>query len=311
MADQHPQPNDGQAEDDLFGGNGLLARTEAKLLAQLDSRPEDARLLLKLATVRRRRGNIPAALETYRRVTTLRPDLRLAPYTRAVLSGADLRHMPVPKGNVPTPFQRRHSFLSAEECDALLRLVAAHQARFVPARVVDENSQDGLLKQEIRQASVVKEQGLRDALQWLEPKLSVAAEEALERLPVLGFDFESHELELNVTAHGNGDYFRVHQDASRSMCPERRLSFVYYFHRQPRQFSGGDLLLYDTDRQLDRFEMGVFTRIEPIHNSIIFFPSRCFHEITPVGGVKDFADARFTVNGWFTTPSEGAAPEET
>ena len=104
MADQHPQPNDGQAEDDLFGRNGLLARTEAKLLAQIDSRPDDPRLLVKLATVRRRRGNIPAALETYRRITTLRPDQRLAPYTSAVLSGADLRRMPHPRATSP-----RHS----------------------------------------------------------------------------------------------------------------------------------------------------------------------------------------------------------
>ena len=27
----------------------------------------------------------------------------------------------------------------------------------------------------------------------------------------------------------------------------RKLNFVYFFHREPSRFSGGDLLLYDTD----------------------------------------------------------------
>ena len=61
---------------------------------------------------------------------------------------------------------------------------------------------------------------------------------------------------------------------SMAACSGRRLSYVYYFHRQPRPFRGGDLLLYDTDRQAGNFEMGVFTRIEPLHNSIVFFSQR-------------------------------------
>ena len=29
------------------------------------------------------------------------------------------------------------------------------------------------------------------------------------------------------------------------MVPARMVSFVYYFHRRPKRFAGGELLLYD------------------------------------------------------------------
>ena len=38
--------------------------------------------------------------------------------------------------------------------------------------------------------------------------------------------------------------------------------------------------------------------IEPLCGSIVFFPSECLHEITPVACGADFGDGRFTVNGW-------------
>ena len=65
-----------------------------------------------------------------------------------------------------------------------------------------------------------------------------------------------------------------------------------YFHRAPRPFVGGDLLLHDAGRA------GAFSRIEPLPGSIVFFPSGCLHEITPVACGAEFGDGRFTVQGW-------------
>jgi Rps23 Pro-64 3,4-dihydroxylase Tpa1-like proline 4-hydroxylase len=44
---------------------------------------------------------------------------------------------------------------------------------------------------------------------------------------------------------------------------------------------------------------GSYQSIEPRQNQIVFFPCSTLHEITPVQcGSRDFADSRFTVNGW-------------
>ena len=283
--------------DDFFGSDGLLARTEAKLLRELAVRPDKPSTLWQLATIQRRRGNVTASLETCRRIATLLPDNTRVGWTRAVLSGADLRGTPAPTGNVPTPFERLQGFLTPVECDALLRWTASNQNRFEPARIANCDFSESEVQPDIRQASVVTGDDLLDELPWFKAKVAGAGKDALTRLPVR--DLESFEIELNLTAHRDGDYFRVHKDLGAPARSRRRLSFVYYFHHQPRRFSGGDLLLHDTDREGANFEMGVFTRIEPLHNSIVFFPSDCFHEITTISGAKNFADARFTLNGWF------------
>ncbi|MBE9012911.1 2OG-Fe(II) oxygenase, partial [Pseudanabaenaceae cyanobacterium LEGE 13415] len=42
-----------------------------------------------------------------------------------------------------------------------------------------------------------------------------------------------------------------------------------------------------------------YQEIQPINNSIIFFPSHFLHEVLPVScPSRQFADSRFTLNGW-------------
>ena len=77
----------------------------------------------------------------------------------------------------------------------------------------------------------------------------------------------------------------------------RKLSYVYYFYRDPRPFAGGDLLLYDAT-DAGRKPRAAFSRIDPTRNSIVFFPSDCWHEIIPVACGDEPEDGRFTVNGW-------------
>ena len=296
-----------RAAEEVFGDDGILARAEAKLLRSLADRPDDVRRLWQLATVQRRQGDIAAALATCERILLLQPEHPRASWTSAVLTGAGVRDLPPPKGFVPAPFTRTLRFLDQELCDALLALAVATRERFVAAKVAGSDTPNGELKRETRHALVATRKDFVEMLPWFLPKLTAAAEGALARLPVR--DLESYKVELEMTAHGNDGFFQVHRDGSMAACSGRRLSYVYYFHRQPRPFRGGDLLLYDTDRQAGNFEMGVFTRIEPLRNSIVFFPSDCFHEITPVSGAEEFGDARFTVNGWFTVQDHDAALE--
>ena len=52
-------------------------------------------------------------------------------------------------------------------------------------------------------------------------------------------------VEAQVTASVDGSFFGVHTDADRVKVPKRYLTYVYYFNRQPKGFSGGELRIYD------------------------------------------------------------------
>jgi Rps23 Pro-64 3,4-dihydroxylase Tpa1-like proline 4-hydroxylase len=106
--------------------------------------------------------------------------------------------------------------------------------------------------------------------------------------------FEVSRVESQITASGDGDYFRLHDDNTRGCPPSRAVSYVYFFHREPKPFQGGELVLHGAG--------GVTTSVVPAQNEVVFFPSACLHEVLPVrsppGSFGGFADSRFTVNGW-------------
>ncbi|WP_420485300.1 2OG-Fe(II) oxygenase [Iningainema tapete] len=104
----------------------------------------------------------------------------------------------------------------------------------------------------------------------------------------LELTFELGVIESQITSSNDQDYFKSHLDASID-CPKRVLSYVYYFHKQPKAFTGGQLALHHN----------ITTLIEPLNNSLICFPSTCLHEVLTVQcPSKIFSDGRFTLNGW-------------
>ena len=107
-------------------------------------------------------------------------------------------------------------------------------------------------------------------------------------------------VEAQVTASIDGSFFGVHTDADQQKVPKRYLTYVYYFNRQPKGFSGGELRVYDDvlrNNKIARAE--TFQTIEPLHNRLVLFWARTMHEVMPVRvASRAFADARFTVNGW-------------
>lgn len=92
----------------------------------------------------------------------------------------------------------------------------------------------------------------------------------------------------------------MHNDNGSSETQNRELTYVYYFYREPKPFSGGELLLYDSKIENNYYvQADSFKTVEPRNNSIVFFPSRYLHEVKLVScPSKAFADSRFTINGW-------------
>ncbi len=119
--------------------------------------------------------------------------------------------------------------------------------------------------------------------------------------------FEIEYLELEIAAHGDGAHFGAHTDipigagraplgGDRSGTQDRILSAVYYFHREPKSFTGGQLRLH---RLCTNGEPGNHVDIEPEGNSLLIFPSWAAHEVRAVQCPSSrFEDNRFSVNCW-------------
>ena len=133
--------------------------------------------------------------------------------------------------------------------------------------------------------------------QLLQPLKNIlpAVFEALDMPPC-----EAAGFEVQLTAHNDGHYFRVHNDIIKSENQQvnRLLTFVYYLHRQPCPFKGGNLYIYPT-AELDEISKYYPQAVSPAHNRLVLFPSHYFHEVAPVSCPSNtFADSRFTLNGW-------------
>ncbi|MGD1704837.1 2OG-Fe(II) oxygenase [Dapis sp. BLCC M229] len=112
--------------------------------------------------------------------------------------------------------------------------------------------------------------------------------------------FEISEIEVQLTAHNDGCYYKIHNDAGSEKTASREITYVYYFYQEPKAFSGGELRIYDTElKGGEAITHQNYQTITPANNSIVFFNSRCRHEVMPVVcPSRAFEHSRFTVNGW-------------
>jgi hypothetical protein len=286
----------------MLVSNSLLEKAEEVCRRRLANDPDNRAVLLSLAQVCRKRGNLSEATELYRRLTILNPLDKEAEYTHAVLAGID-----VPTGHSgirPAPFVFIKDFLPQSVHERLLPFALSVEQLLVPALVganphYNPNTRESL---DLPGKWPIKS-FFRSGLRKLVPRL----------LPRLHTDsFEIGELEVKLRAYLDGHFFRIHMDShpEEEICKYRRVSYVYFFHKVPRAYTGGELLLFDTDVSVDQFTTASFTRIVPEDNCIVFFPSAYWHSVVPVGcPSKKFEDSRFVINGHISQRAPNAAVE--
>jgi SM-20-related protein len=121
-----------------------------------------------------------------------------------------------------------------------------------------------------------------------------------EILSQLGMNrFPVTTIETQLTAHNDNNYYKIHNDNGSPETASRQLTYVYYFYQEPKAFEGGELSIYNTTNAFEITDATPKEIIQPINNSIIFFPSQLMHEVMPVKcRSRQFTDSRFTVNGW-------------
>jgi SM-20-related protein len=215
----------------------------------------------------------------------------------------------VPLGPLP-PCAQVFDFLPQRDHHLLLAWVVDHRERFRPAKIHSSRTGRNEVDPNGRIALAARR------LDGIEEMLQHHFLAVLPRI-IAGAGYRGPQptlLELEVAAHGDGAHYTPHVDIpigphrqpiSGSPDGDRVLSAVYYFHRLPRSFAGGELRLF----RFGAASAGVggdpanYVDLEPVDNSLVAFPSWVTHEVRAVRCPgADFAQYRFAINCWYCRP---------
>lgn len=271
-----------------------LQALEQELSQRYCQQPGDADVIWQLAENYRKRGNLSQALGGYQALLKLQPGHQAALRLQAILNGSELPKLSQP-GCVSSPFVLMDDFLSEQQLQAIWLLLEKKQHRFKQTEVLDKK---GLAQNAgYRSSQQLPQRLLKPIREWFVPRVVECVKKQPSRLGVDGF--EPSQVECQLTKSRGGDFYKIHTDKGDSEATAtREVTFVYYFHGEPKGFEGGDMLLFETSVADNELGTG-FTRIQPVSNRLILFPAACFHCVLPVSAlVDDWRFARFTLNGW-------------
>jgi len=204
-----------------------------------------------------------------------------------------------PSPRLAPPHKLYPGFLPEDECAALLASAIASHAAFAPTKITTG------LDLALRVSSGLQNFGA------LQESFQARAKRCLpEWLAALGVPaFTPRAIELGMVAHGDGAFFAPHSDLLRdgeTTGPSVRiLSAVYYFHKEPKGFTGGELRL----QYIDATGPGARSvSIVPENNLLVIFPSWLTHEVTRVSCPSGAFDAsRFSINCWIHRATTSAS----
>jgi SM-20-related protein len=176
-------------------------------------------------------------------------------------------------------------------CESLLTHAIGEQARSHPGKVAGGSSGHALVDPDVRKVTVVHGSSeITDAFARLVDGWLPNVRSSLGMRPAVRGD-----IEVSMVAYGDGDCYVRHIDTytgAAASGPPREITFVGYFFREPRGFTGGALRLFDIHGR-------EHVDIEPVCGLVTAFPSWLPHEVLPVSCPNgDFADRRFAVNIW-------------
>jgi hypothetical protein len=182
-------------------------------------------------------------------------------------------------------------FLGAATARALLDFALADEAGFQRSSVYTHEEGSGVRRE--------RRDSFRFAGDWTGPRSAFTRviHDRIEEISCGAGNsgFRPDALETELVATRNNGHFERHIDTRTRMktCEtDRIVSAVYYFHREPPGFSGGELILHP----LIGAERKV---IAPRHDRLVAFTAMAPHEVARTRVPGDaFADARFSINCW-------------
>jgi SM-20-related protein len=181
------------------------------------------------------------------------------------------------------------NFLTTAEKNKLIKYVLAKESQFVSTST-STNAED------YRRSMVLH--SFPEFSTLMVNRIKAILPDVLRKLNLPSFTIG--EIESQLTMHNDNNFYKLHNDSGSPDTASRFFTYVYYFNREPKAFSGGELLIYDSKIENNFYVAAEsFRTVEPRNNSIVFFLSRYMHEVLPVScPSKSFADSRFTINGW-------------
>jgi SM-20-related protein len=198
-----------------------------------------------------------------------------------------------PRTRMMPPYSVYRGFLDSVAHASLLAWALKNETKF----------ETSLMLRGFKQDKAREDPSVRKSLRVGEfgPMMAVFRQRLLDFLPTLIADlrvtsFKPSKVELELVANNEGAFFKRHIDTfmgEARQASDRVLSAVYYFHAEPKAFSGGALRLYSLE------DGGNFADVQPEQNMLLVFPSWALHEVLPVNcPSRRFSDSRFNVNCW-------------
>lgn len=198
---------------------------------------------------------------------------------------------------VDPPYCLIENFLTEADAERVMAHALAHEAEFRDSTVSHISSQGSFKTDyQLRRSRILD--NVADVAPMIGRKLFETMPRVWPRLGMAPIAFRTMECQLS--AHGDGDFFNTHTDNGLPDIAHRTMSYVYYVHRRPKQYTGGHLRLYKTVIHEGAHSAGdLVVDIDPPYNGLMVFPSYIHHEVTPVRcSSAALADQRLTLNGW-------------
>ncbi|MCE7992739.1 MAG: 2OG-Fe(II) oxygenase [Roseivirga sp.] len=205
-----------------------------------------------------------------------------------------------------SPFFQVHNFLSKPALEQIWQLIEQNLDKTRESQVsglhqAGSDPRSGLYDSKTRSSRIINSDAIKPIRNWFLALIEDQLPKIKSQLSLTDYSIPQCR-ELQLTRHQHGDFYGLHQDISQDKnkpVSTRRFTFVYYFFKEPRGFDGGDLLMYVANTK-EGLLSNAFTRIIPKNNTLIFFPSDRFHQVTMINSAgRGIEHSRFTLNGWF------------
>lgn len=120
-------------------------------------------------------------------------------------------------------------------------------------------------------------------------------------------DFEVERIELKLSNHVDGGFFKAHSDNHAAYGEAgRAITWLYYFGEESPRYRGGDLYVLDSKPAEQEISPAWFSRIEAVPNRLVAFPSWFYHAVAPthLPGNR-FEQGRFAVSSHIRKRADG------
>ena len=189
-----------------------------------------------------------------------------------------------PSGSTPATYCRYFDVLGETRNRQLCQIAFKKREQFTQSKTSPSK-----LYPDWRRSTVIYDIHIENSVSRLDQEIRLRLREVLAALRIPAFEIDS--IEMQLTSHNDGEYYKWHTDNGTRETQSRMITFIYYFHQIPKGFQGGELVIYpETESEIV---------LKPQNDSLVFFPSHTRHEVKQiVCPTRQFEDGRFTLNGW-------------